>query len=108
MGRATRRGRVYIAVVADSLEINPAVVIRPTLLALKAASGNQRAPSGPAVMPSGRLLGASPPGGNSVMTPPVVIRPILLALVLSSVNQSAPSGPAVMPSGELFGVRPEE
>ena len=59
---------------------------------------NQRAPSGPAVMPSGRL---SEWGRlNSVITPSVVMRPILLRP--ASVNQMLPSAPTAIPSGWLF------
>jgi hypothetical protein len=71
--------------------MTPAVVIRPIL----PPSVNHSAPSGPAVMPWGKLLAVGII--NSVMTPAVVIRPILLPVF--SVNHSAPSGPAVMPSG---------
>src|SRR5260221_559641 len=68
----------------------PAVVMRPILAVVPASSVNQRLPSGPAVMPSGRLAGT----GNKVMLPLGVMRPIAPAL---SVNQRLPSGPAVMP-----------
>jgi len=76
----------------------PAVVMRPILpsilllfpLPLNTSSVNQRLPSGPAVMPSGRLPGT----GNKVMLPLGVMRPIAPAL---SVNQRLPSGPLVMP-----------
>src|SRR5512143_1309164 len=79
--------------------MTPAVVIRPILL--PAASVNQRAPSGPAVIP-----GICPGVGtaNSVSTPAVVIRPIRGLKYALSVNHRAPSGPAVMAAGELFGV----
>src|SRR5512142_562116 len=76
--------------------ITPAVVIRPILL--PSASVNQRAPSGPAVMPAGALFGVGT--ANSVITPAVVIRPILLSLI--SVNQRAPSGPDAIACVELL------
>src|SRR5512141_2090882 len=66
---------------------------RPILLAV--APVNQMFPSGPVVIPTGRLPGVGI--GNSVMTPSGGIRPILLPS--SSVNQRFPSGPAVMPRG---------
>src|SRR5713101_2971727 len=75
----------------------PCVVIRP--------SGpqplvNQRAPSGPVVIPP-PLLGESGEDGsaNSVIRPCVVMRPILLGPVW--VNQRAPSGPAVISAGPI-------
>jgi len=55
--------------------------------------GEQRLPSGPAVMSVSWLL-AEVPALNSVTTPSGVIRPIRLSV--SSVNQRLPSGPAVM------------
>src|SRR5438445_354443 len=64
----------------------PPVVIRPILPAVP--STNQRFPSGPAAMPSGRPLGT----GNSLTAPAGVIRPIWLAR--NSVNQRFPSAPA--------------
>src|SRR5260370_8245108 len=64
--------------------------MRPILAVVQAWSVNQSLPSGPAVMPSGRLAGT----GNKVMLPLGVMRPIAPAL---SVNQRLPSGPAVMP-----------
>src|SRR5688500_5367536 len=60
---------------------------------------NQRFPSEPAVMSSGRLNGVGIE--NSVITPAGVIRPMLFPLV---VNQRLPSGPAVIPAGRLAGV----
>src|SRR5262249_39060484 len=66
-------------------------------------SVNQRLPSGPAVIPSGRLL-AVMPVANSVTTPAGVIRSI--RSLLSSVNQRLPSGPAVIPLGTLSVVIP--
>ncbi len=58
---------------------------------------NQRAPSGPTVMPPGKLFGLR--GGNS-RTSPVVVRP-MWSLLPTSVNHSAPSGPVVIPVAEL-------
>jgi hypothetical protein len=55
---------------------------------------NHSAPSGPTVMPVGKL--SCPAIGNSVTTPAVVMRPILPKL---SANHSARSGPVVMPLG---------
>src|SRR5438067_1668014 len=78
----------------------PAVVIRPIRLADAAVSVNQRAPSGPVVIPSGVLPGEG--RGNSVMAPAVVIRPMWLAA--SSANQRLPSGPGVISCGELAAV----
>jgi hypothetical protein len=60
---------------------------------------NHKAPSGPAVIPNGRLAGVVT--GYSVITPAVLIRPILLLSV--SVNHMAPSGPMVIPCGTLLG-----
>src|SRR6266568_3243481 len=74
--------------------------MRPMLLPPN--SVNQRAPSGPAVMPAGSLLAVGT--ANSVTTPAVVMRPILSADTADSVNQRAPSGPAVMPTGLLLAV----
>ena len=65
---------------------------------------NQRLPSGPAVIPSGPLLGVMP-ALNSVTVPPGVIRPIRSPPHFS-VNQRLPSGPAVIPAGTLLGVMP--
>src|SRR2546426_1013498 len=67
-----------------------ASVMRPMLF--PKSSVNQSLPSGPAVMPMGRLplVGTE----NSVTVPVTVIRPILSSF--GSVNQSLPSGPAVM------------
>src|SRR5262249_29288755 len=86
----------------------PLVVMRPMLFPTR--SVNQRAPSGPLVIPAGQRAGRPPviPGGslfpvgivNSVMLPPVVMRPILSPK--ASVNQRAPSGPLVIPHGKLF------
>ena len=73
--------------------ITPAVVIRPILPAND--SVNHNAPSGPAAMCSGLLLGVGV--SYSVTTPAVVIRPILDTL--RSANHNAPSGPAVIPKG---------
>ena len=66
---------------------------------------NQRLPSGPAAIPSGKLS-AGMPAENSVTTPAGVIRPIRLPS--SSVNQRLPSGPAVISSGALPAVMPAE
>src|SRR5438045_3770347 len=70
--------------------------MRPILSAK--ISVNQRFPSGPAVIRSGRLV--NPP--NSTMLPIVSIRPIWLTPF--SANHSAPSGPTVMPDGFADGV----
>jgi hypothetical protein len=77
----------------------PPVLMRPILSPLP-CSVNQRAPSGPAAMPSGPLFAVEM--GYSLMAPPVVMRPILLPKY--SVNQRAPSGPAAMPWGPLLAV----
>jgi hypothetical protein len=82
--------------------------IRP--ICLPAYSVNQSAPSDPAVIPSGELVGAplarlgaplAVGRGNSLTWPLVVIRPIPLRPPSEPVtaNQSAPSGPVVIPSG---------
>src|SRR6202162_6565547 len=62
-------------------------------------SVNQRAPSGPAVIPRGPPLNVGV--RYSLNTPAVVIRPILLTGKPTSPNHSAPSGPDVMPVGLL-------
>jgi len=79
---------------------NPAVVMRPILLAF--SSANQRAPSGPLVMPCEKELNVGM--GNSVKNPEVVTFPILLPKVDCSVNHSLPSGPLVMRLGWEEGV----
>lgn len=61
-------------------------------------SVNHSAPSGPAVIRLGWLLGVGML--HSLITPAVVMRPMLLPFV--SVNHSAPSGPAVIPSGSYW------
>src|SRR5579871_2221098 len=66
--------------------------VRPIPLAL--CSANQRLPSGPAVIPSGKLP-AEMPLLNSAIVPLVVMRPMRLPAL--SVNHRLPSGPAVMP-----------
>src|SRR4051812_7981867 len=71
---------------------------RPILFPLN--SVNHKAPSGPVVMPPGRLLAVGI--GYSVMAPAVVIRPIWLTE--GSVNQRAPSGPVVMKKAPEFAV----
>ena len=76
----------------------PAVVMRPILL--PEYSVNQSAPSGPLVMPSGKLFSVGM--GYSVSAPAVVMRPILSPL--NSVNQSAPSGPGATQFGPLDAV----
>src|SRR5262249_54445645 len=81
--------------------MTPAVVIRPILplgLSTLLLSVNHRLPSGPTVMPAGKLLAVVV--GNSVRVPPGVIRPILLAV--NSGDNRLPSGPTVMaPHKEL-------
>src|SRR5438477_409311 len=84
-------GRAYSVMV-------PLVVIFPILLPLN--SVNHRLPSGPVVMPVGKL--SSVGTAYSVMTPLVVIFPILLPPF--SVNQRLPSGPKVTKVGSLPGV----
>src|SRR5271157_3381020 len=74
-------------------------VSRPILLPVN--SVNQRLPSGPAVIPTGPLLGVMP-ALNSVTVPPGVIRPIRSPDC--SVNQRLPSGPAVIKAGKLLPV----
>src|SRR5438876_1015336 len=65
----------------NSAITNPLVVIWPILLA--PVSVNQRLPSGPAVMLTGRLLSVGIVNSSAaVMVPAVVIRPILLAEAL--------------------------
>jgi len=76
-----------------------ASMICPILL-LPYPSANQRAPSGPLVMPPGKLFWWDGVLGDYVGR--WSIRPNLLASV--SVNQRAPSGPLVMLSGLLFEV----
>src|SRR5579862_9063426 len=71
----------------------PVVVMRP--IELSPVSVNQIAPSGPAVMPSGKSAPA--PIGNVLAVPAVVMRPT--ALADDSVNHNALSGPEVMSSG---------
>src|SRR5262249_19359973 len=66
------------------------VVIRPIWLAF--ASVNQRLPSGPAAIPTGRLSAVGT--GNSVTAPAVVILPIWFAS--DSVHQTLPPRPAAM------------
>jgi hypothetical protein len=69
--------------------------MRPTVFAPLFA--NQRAPSGPRVMPLGRRM---PRPEKVRMCPSLVMRPIVFAPLL--VNQTAPSGPAVMPIGSAI------
>src|SRR5215470_15011199 len=64
-------------------EMTPAVVMRPILVLSN--SGNQRLPSGPAVIVKTRVAVGR---GNSVMTPEIVTRPILWPEF--SVNQRLP------------------
>jgi hypothetical protein len=73
----------------------PDGVTRPMRLALLALSVNQRLPSGPVVIWSGRAgeLGMR----NSVITPSGVMRP--MPGPKYSVNQTFPSGPAVIRNG---------
>src|SRR5579884_2790004 len=63
-------------------------------------SVNQRLPSGPAAIPSGKLWSVGI--ANSVTVPEGVMRPILLPL--DSVNQRLPSGPLVIPTGSPLAV----
>src|SRR5262249_30858761 len=77
--------------------IAPAGVTRPNLSKLD--STNQRFPSGPAVMPSGRLSNVGIV--NTVTTPAVVMRPMAVAEKSRSANHRPPSGPVVIPSGSL-------
>src|SRR5207302_8878026 len=72
--------------------------MRPILLAPR--SVNQIAPSPPAAIPSGRLLGVGM--ANSAMDPLTLPRPIWLAA--SSVNQRRWSGPEAIPYGKLEAV----
>jgi hypothetical protein len=79
--------------------------ISPILLPLPARvlspdSTNQRFPSGPAVMPSGKFAGIG--NENSVMLPDVVIRPTKFPV--RAVNQRLLSGPAAIPNGCLRGL----
>ncbi len=76
--------------------MTPAVVMRP--ISPEPASVNQRAPSGPAVMPAG-VLPAPGTANSLVTTPAVVMRPIWSEPVW--VNHRAPSGPAAMSFGAL-------
>src|SRR5437899_3324916 len=76
----------------------PADVMRAASPAL--VSVNQKFPSGPCVIASGRVSEAG--AKSSVTTPDVVTRPI--AVVVASVNQRLPSAPAVMSPGSLLAV----
>lgn len=73
--------------------MTPEVVQRPILFPF--SSVNQRAPSGPTVMPHGAQAAVGTL--YSVTAPEVVILPILLPL--NSVNQRLPSGPVTMYEG---------
>src|SRR5260221_14005633 len=75
----------------------PCVVMRPSG---PQPAVNQRAPSGPVVIPP-PLLGESGEDGraNSEICPCVVMRPIWLGP--GWVNQRAPSGPAVISAGPI-------
>src|SRR5437899_832499 len=73
--------------------MTPVRVMRPIALLLD--SVNQRLPSGPLVIPDGKLLSVG--RGNSVTFPSGVMRPMLSPL--DSVNQRLPSGPGVIPCG---------
>jgi hypothetical protein len=79
--------------------ITPAVVIRPIepLVEVSPPFANHNAPSGPAVMPQGKLMLGSL---KQVTASVVLIRPISLPRML--VNHRAPSGPAVMARGSLL------
>ena len=74
------------------METAPAVVIRPIELPLV----NQRAPSGPAVIPCGLLMPVLVYVANDA---DVVMRPIESSALL---NQSAPSAPGAIPVGETM------
>jgi len=67
---------------------------------LPPSSVNQRAPSGPDVMPTGALPDVGM--AYSVKAPLELMRPIML--LPSSVNQLAPSGLDAMSYGKLFDV----
>src|SRR5262249_39256362 len=82
--------------------MSPAGVIRPIR---PASSVNQTLPSGPAVMPAGRLAAVRSVNSWIVtLNPPVPMaaRPILFPGPPR--NQIAPSGPAAMPHGVLAAV----
>src|ERR1700692_2589256 len=64
------------------------------------SSPNQRLPSGPFAMPSGKLDDDG--SGNSVITPDGVIRPIFP--LRPSANQRLPSGPVTIACGREFEV----
>ena len=85
-GRAVRSG-------SGNSVILPSGVIRPICPA--PISTNQRAPSGPAVIPTGAA--ASVGSGWMVTVPSMPIRPIALAWF--RVNHIPPSGPAVIADG---------
>jgi hypothetical protein len=78
----------------------PLVVIFPMVLLLLV---NQRAPSGPAVMPTGWWIAAPV---KLVMVPLTDIRPMEPAPPAPLVNHSAPSLPTVMEAGStMLGAR---
>src|SRR5262249_2101050 len=89
-GEGVLVGRLYSVMV-------PLGVIVPILPVGKAASANQRLPSGPTQMPRGTLPAAR---AYSVKVPAGVSLPILPAP--ASVNHRLPSGPEVMPHGPLL------
>lgn len=68
------------------------MIKRPILFT---SSANQRAPSGPVVIPCGRAFAVGRP--YSLISPFVLIFPILLPRL--STNPRAPSGPEVTPTG---------
>src|ERR1700682_1016974 len=78
--------------------IDPSAAMRPSLP--PAASPNQRAPSGPRMIPWGSLPGDGI--GNSVRVPVGVIRPTRLAA--RSMNQRLPSLPGVISSTPVLPV----
>src|SRR5207249_2052596 len=88
-------GMLLLVGTLNSASTNPLEVISPILLPYPV---NQRLPSGPVVMLTGRLLAVGMVNSSAVvMVPAVVIRPILPDA--NSVNQRLPSGPAVIANG---------
>src|SRR5262249_36258991 len=83
-------GNALTANVAKGLRRSRAILLLPL-------SANHMLPSGPVVMPDGRLVGVGM--GISVIAPPVVIWPILFPA--NSPKYKLPSGPAVISRGRL-------